>query len=194
MIQYNFKMNNEINRLPKPSNLKRIYKIIGKIFLRLLDGTSSKYMFFYNKYITTLGVEVKGKPLYISSDLNLDGSDYKKIIIGNGVVISSEVRLLIHDYSVNKVIRTKVNSNSEVRKISKIIIEDHAFIGLRATILPGVKIGENAIVGACSVVTKDVPSNTVVAGNPAKFICTIEEYSLKIQSDIVLNHDNYFIE
>lgn len=49
-----------------------------------------------------------------------------------------------------------------------IIIKAHAFIGARAFILPGVTIGEHAIVGACSVVTKSVPDNSMVKGNPAK--------------------------
>lgn len=55
-------------------------------------------------------------------------------------------------------------------------IRDNCQIGVRATILPHVTIGPNSIVGACSVVTKDVPPNTVVAGVPARVICTLEEY------------------
>ena len=55
-----------------------------------------------------------------------------------------------------------------------IVIEDKAWIGINSTILPGVRIGYGAIVGAGSVVTKDVPPMTVVAGNPAKFIKKIE--------------------
>ena len=51
--------------------------------------------------------------------------------------------------------------------VKKITIETHAFIGARAMIMPGIKVGKNAVVGAMSVVTKDVPSDQVVAGNPA---------------------------
>ena len=51
---------------------------------------------------------------------------------------------------------------------------------MRSTILPGVIIGPNSIVGTCSVVTKDVPPNTIVAGNPARVICTIDEYKKKL--------------
>jgi putative colanic acid biosynthesis acetyltransferase WcaF len=51
---------------------------------------------------------------------------------------------------------------------SPIIIGKHSFIGARAFIMPGIEIGENAIVGACSVVTKSVPPNRTVKGNPAK--------------------------
>lgn len=53
-------------------------------------------------------------------------------------------------------------------------IKKNAWIGAAATILPGVTIGENAVVGAASFVTKDVPDNAVVVGNPAKVIRTIE--------------------
>jgi putative colanic acid biosynthesis acetyltransferase WcaF len=54
--------------------------------------------------------------------------------------------------------------------VNKITIEPHAFIGVRALIMPGVKVGKNAVVGAMSVVTKDVPSDQVIAGNPARKI------------------------
>jgi acetyltransferase-like isoleucine patch superfamily enzyme len=55
------------------------------------------------------------------------------------------------------------------------IVEDFARIGANATILPGVRIGRNSLVGAGSVVTKDVPENSVVAGNPAKVIKKIDQ-------------------
>jgi putative colanic acid biosynthesis acetyltransferase WcaF len=54
--------------------------------------------------------------------------------------------------------------------VKKITVETHAFIGARAMILPGVKVGKNAVVGAMSVVTKDVHADQIVAGNPAKEI------------------------
>ena len=55
-----------------------------------------------------------------------------------------------------------------------IIIEDKAWLGSNVTVLPGVRIGEGAVVAAGAVVTKDVASNTVVAGVPAKFIKKID--------------------
>lgn len=58
----------------------------------------------------------------------------------------------------------------------KIIVGDYVYIGSNAMIMPGVIIGDNVIVAAGSVVTKSVPSNVVVGGNPAKYICTIEDY------------------
>ena len=54
--------------------------------------------------------------------------------------------------------------------IGHIKIEENVFIGAKAFILPGINIGRYAVIGACSVVTKDVESYSIVAGNPAKFI------------------------
>ena len=58
----------------------------------------------------------------------------------------------------------------------KVVIEDWAYIGAYSQIMPGVTIGEGALVAAGSVVTKSVAPHTVVGGNPARFICTTEEY------------------
>ena len=68
----------------------------------------------------------------------------------------------------------------------KITIGDYVYIGNNAMIMPGVTIGNNVLVAAGSVVTKSVPSNVVVGGNPARFICTIEEY---IQRNLKYNLD-----
>ncbi|MEI3413797.1 MAG: acyltransferase [Christensenellales bacterium] len=66
-----------------------------------------------------------------------------------------------------------------MQKFGFIHIKKNAFVGNDAYILPNVTVGENAIVGARSVVTKDVPDNAVVAGVPAKVICTVEELAEK---------------
>lgn len=58
----------------------------------------------------------------------------------------------------------------------KIVVEDWVYIGSQSLIMPGVTIGEGALVAAGSVVTKSVPPRTVVGGNPAKIICTVDEY------------------
>ena len=74
------------------------------------------------------------------------------------------------------------NRNTTICK--PIHIEKRVWIGVAATILPGVRIGENSIIGANAVVTKDVPSNTIVGGNPAKVIKTIdvEQYRQELQN------------
>lgn len=173
--------------------------MVAKYFLRpiliLLDGKLRCYMKLYLSYIKFLGLKLEGKPLYICADLKIDSTDYSKISIGDQVVISSEVRILTHDFSVNKAIAyMKKNQKAEIKKVGFVKIEDGAFIGLRTTIMPNVKIGKGAIVGACSVVVKDVPEFTVVAGNPARHICTLKEYSEKVLKDILYNSNSYFTQ
>ena len=73
------------------------------------------------------------------------------------------------------------NQDFKGTKFGPITIHDNSFIGVNSIIMPNVTIGPNSIVGAGSIVTKNVPPNTVYAGNPAKHICTYEEYLEKCQ-------------
>ncbi len=85
-----------------------------------------------------------------------------RAVIGDNVTLSFRVTLVAH------------GPKSHPEKMD-IVIEDGAYIGCNATILPGVTVGRGAGVGACAVVTKDVPPGAVVAGNPARILRTKEE-------------------
>ena len=85
-----------------------------------------------------------------------------KIKIHEGATVAQEAYLCTgtHDFS-----------DANLQLITQeITIFPHAFIGARAMVMPGVKIGKNAVVGAMTVVTKDIPPNHIVAGNPARQI------------------------
>lgn len=93
-----------------------------------------------------------------------------KIKIGDNVKIGGGTYLYTTDFhSLNSAIR-KTKEDSPSAKKAPIIIEDNVFIGAHVIILKGVHIGANSIVGAGSVVTKNIPPNQIWAGNPAKFI------------------------
>lgn len=77
---------------------------------------------------------------------------------------------IVYDQCMTKNDGILLLKNWNAVKKKEIIIKNNAWIGFNSSILKGVTIGENAIVAACSVVTKDVPDNAVVAGNPAKII------------------------
>lgn len=94
--------------------------------------------------------------------------------IGDHVCISNDVTFVNHN--LNWPFQDKYES---LTAFGKIEIRDNSQIGVNVTILPNVTIGPNAIVGAGSVVTRDVPPNTVVAGNPARPICSLEDYEKK---------------
>lgn len=104
---------------------------------------------------------------------NFGGEPYL-IRIGNHVCISNDVTFVNHE--LNWPFQDKYES---LTGFGKIDIKDNCQIGVRATILPGVTIGPNSIVGACSVVTKDVPPDSVAAGVPARVVCSLEEYEAK---------------
>lgn len=85
------------------------------------------------------------------------------IIIEDNAVITAKVTILEHDNSLYYTKRGDV-------KFGEVRIGNRAFIGEGSVIMPGVKIGANAIVGALTFVNKDVPANETVVGNPARFL------------------------
>lgn len=110
------------------------------------------------------------------------GSEPYLITIGNHCQITSGVQIYTH------------GGGGAVRRIypnfdcfGKVVIGDYVYIGNNSSIMPGVTIGNNVLVAACSVVTKSVPDNVVVGGNPAKIICTIDEY---IERNLKYNLDS----
>jgi len=93
--------------------------------------------------------------------------------IGRGVLIAREV--IIMDYDGHPIFdattsSTECTSERYGGKAEPIVIEDHVWIGFRAMIMKGVKIGKGSIVGAHSCVYSDVPENSIVSGNPAKIV------------------------
>lgn len=71
-------------------------------------------------------------------------------------------------------------------RFGRVTIGDNCHIGMKTMILPGVTIGRDCIVGACAVVTHDIPDGTVVAGIPARAICTVEEYRDKHANELLM--------
>lgn len=99
---------------------------------------------------------------------------------GGGTNITSEVSILTHDFSLNICEKTGIYKGKLLQLKKPVKIGSNCFIGQRAFILPGITIGDNVIVGAGSVVTKDIPSNEVWAGNPARCIGTIKEHGERV--------------
>lgn len=117
-----------------------------------------------------MGMKI-GENSEIQPGLMVDYSHCWLIEIGNNVTIAPQVYLLAHDASTKKKL--------DYTKIGKVIIGDNSFIGARAVIMPNVTVGENSIVAAGSIVTKSVPANSVVGGNPAKYLMSTAELMQK---------------
>lgn len=108
----------------------------------------------------------------------------KGITLMNGFKCMSSGGLTIEDDTLIALNCTILTNNHDfydrpVITCKPVHIKKNVWIGANVTILPGVTIGENAIVGACSVVTKDVPDNAVVVGNPAKVIKYLDAEKFK---------------
>lgn len=94
-----------------------------------------------------------------------------QITIGNHVTIGGNTVIYDTDFhNINPTIRNNKTIDKQSAVKLPVFIEDNVFIGAHTTILKGVTIGKNSVIGACSVVTKNIPQNEIWAGNPAKFI------------------------
>lgn len=136
----------------------------------------------YNELLNKL-IPNKGKNVDIRTPIT--GVNLQKVKVGNNVIIMNGSLMMasggvtIEDDTMIAANARLISNNHDLDKRSvitckPILIKRNCWIGAGATILRGVTIGENSVVGAGSVVTKDVPDNVVVAGNPAKIIKHIE--------------------
>ncbi len=115
----------------------------------------------------------------IGEDVNLIGSpnwgsEPYLIQIGDHTTVSFDCAFITHDGAV---VRYREQERyKKIIKVGEIKIGNHCFIGARSTFLPGVEVGDNSVVGACSLVTKNIPSGEVWGGVPAKFITKTSDY------------------
>lgn len=144
-------------------------------------------MSFLRKAIMLLNREIPTETLIkrgmrVGKDFNrqqgyfLDPSHCFLITIGDDVTMSIRVTVMAHDASTKKTLG--------YTKIGQVHIGNHVFIGANTTILPGVTIGDYAVIGAGSVVTHDIPARTVAAGVPAKGICDVNAYAERFRAQM----------
>lgn len=129
------------------------------------------------KYAKHIGVNFTNG-LYIYGKVNWSTEPWI-INIGQNVHITNNTTFVTHDGGT--LIFRRYQHDLEITK--RITIGDNVYIGTNSTLLPGVKIGNNVVVGACSVVSKNIPDNCVAVGNPAKVIKTADEYFEKLKKE-----------
>ncbi len=166
------------------SKVIKIANYFLRRFIFLIEPFNANlYTKIYTKFLKKNGMKIKGLPRYISPTVHFDGRDYGLISLGKDVVISKNVEILTHDYSIARALQSidkKIVSNGRDEYYLKpISIGDNCFIGLNSVILPGSIIGNNVIIGAGSVVRGTIPPNKMVIGNPAVIIGNTDEWAEK---------------
>lgn len=145
--------------------------IIKKVYLSFHEN---KHKAYFNQLIER-GLHI-GRDVNIMDGVFIDPTHCYLISLGDNCTLATNTRLIAHDASAKKHIG--------YTKIGKIRIENNCFLGDSAIILPGVTIGENSIIGAGSIVTKDIPAGSIAVGNPCRKIDTIENFTQKRTNEL----------
>lgn len=142
---------------------EEIREIMSRLTGKTIDGTFRLYPPFYADF----GKNIRfGKEVFINSGCHFQ--DQGGIEIGDGTMIGHNIVLATINHDLNP-------ANNRKNHYAPVKIGNHVWIGSNATILPGVTIGDWAVVAAGAVVTKDVPELTVVGGVPAKVLKTLQK-------------------
>lgn len=154
----------------------KLKNIIKKLLRKMLFGHKGNNE-DYIKYLRKKGYNIgDGVVIHDIRHTFIDPTRPFLIDIGDNVQITRGVTILTHGY--DWAVLKNIN-NEMLGSAGKVTIGNNVFIGMNSTVLKNVTIGDNVIIGANSLVNKDVPSNTVYAGNPAKFVCTLDDYYKK---------------
>lgn len=149
-------------QLNASTHIDQVRERLSEIIGTPIDNSTRVFPPFYTNFGRFITL---GKNVFINhacSFLDMGG-----ITIEDDVLIGPRVNLLTENHPLD-------SSDRQTLLLKPVVIKRNAWIGAAATILPGVTIGENAVVAAGAVVTKDVPANTIVGGVPAKIIKTIQ--------------------
>ena len=129
------------------------------------------------KFAEKSGVNFKGK-VFVYGGIEW-GSEPWIITLGDNVHITDGVKFITHDGGT--LLFRKYVPDLEITK--PIIVGNDVYFGTESIIMPGVTIGNKVVIGAGSIVTKDIPDNSVVVGVPARIIKTTDEYFEKLKKE-----------
>ena len=143
------------------------FEEVKRLFSELIGKEVDETFFIIPPFYSDFGENISlGKNVFVNHACTF--MDRGGITVGDNVLIGPKVNLITTGHPLNPAERLATISNP-------ICIKKGAWIGAGATILPGVTVGENAVVAAGAVVSKDVPDNAIVGGIPARFIKNIHD-------------------
>lgn len=155
IVSHTMKLSTELNA---SADTDHIRKLLGEITGSIIDPSTT----LFAPFTINLGIFTRiGKNVFINAACSF--LDMGGITIEDDVLIGPKVNLITESHPLDPAERKKL-------LVKPVVIKRNAWIGAGVTILPGVTVGENSVVAAGAVVSKDVPANTVVAGIPAKVI------------------------
>lgn len=124
------------------------------------------------QFARSIGVNLRGRVRFYGINRSMFGSEPWLITLGDNVFITAGVQFLTHDGGTLILRR----DHPDLEWTAPISIGDDVYIGVRSIIMPGVRIGDRCIIGAGSVVTRDIPDGSVAAGVPARVLRSTDEY------------------
>lgn len=125
-----------------------------------------------NSYARSLGVNLGENVRFYAMKSTMFSTEPWLITIGNNVYITAGCQFVTHDGGT-LILRKEV---PDLELTAPIKVGNDVYIGINTTILPGVTIGNRCIIGAGTIVTKDIPDNSVAVGVPARVVKTVDEY------------------
>jgi len=141
-----------------------------KFLIRILARIKTRYEEFRLvrrwEELRRMGMHI-GEGVFLPMSTWVDASHCFLISIGDRCVFGPNCSILAHDAMINEFI--------DATRIARVTIHESCCFGIGTIILPGVEIGPRVIVGAGSVVSKDIPPNSVAVGIPARVICSLDE-------------------
>lgn len=158
----------------------KVEKIVRPIINRMNVFRNDVFIHFLKNRGVGIG---RGCYFFAPMKTTIDVQRPHMLHIGNYVKVTKGVVILCHDYSRSVFCNMKGYENCG--EGGETFIGNNVFIGLGATILMGTHVGDNVIIGAGSVVSGFFPDNVVIAGNPAKVVCTIDDYYKRQKENMI---------
>ncbi|HHQ4479270.1 TPA: acyltransferase [Aeromonas veronii] len=146
-----------------------MFELIKRVFSRVKTIRDETKFYKYKKLNIGVGTQYSLE--------NLDGIAPQLITIGNDCVIAPKAVILTHDACLLPTTGRYI--------FKRVEIGSRVFIGYGAVIMPGITIGNDVIVGSNCVVTKDIPSNTVVVGVPARAIGKTSDLGARLETELI---------
>lgn len=154
-----------------------IMKLIHRVKLLYANSSYERK----RKYLIKNGAVI-GEKTRLNCHVDAFGTEPFLITVGEDCLFASGVNFITHDGAIKVLNSLGKFDGQRMDNMAPIVVGNNVYIGMGTYIMPGVTIGNNVIIGANSVVTHDVPNDSVAVGCPAKKIKTVDEYYNKVVS------------